>query len=170
MKKALSLILALVLCLSLCACDNSDANSDEVKLTLENYSKYLSIKAKVGNPDIFDGGVKLMHDVPIEGGARSFVYTYFNITLGVEGVSTNFNYNDLSITVRFSGTYKTYDDAAREWDSGNKLDAELTAKCNIAGEGSASTKFYPDGGYVLQEKANVGWEVVAISGTVTPAG
>ena len=52
-KKALSLILALVLCLALYACDNSAGNFDEVKLSLENYSKYLSIKAKVRNPDIF---------------------------------------------------------------------------------------------------------------------
>lgn len=166
MKRALSLILALVLCLPLCACNNTG----EIELTLENYSKYLTIKANVGEPSIFDGGLRLMYDVPVEGGTRSFVYEYFILNLDVKGVSTNFNYNDISITVRFSGTYQTYTLANGKWNFGNKLDTELTTDCNIAGIGSISTEFYPEDGYVLKERADIEWEVVAISGTITPVG
>lgn len=177
MKKALSLILALVMCLSLCACDGnagSNGNPDEIALTLENYSKYLSVEAKMYEPSIFDGGLNVQavnngNGIPYDGGSTFYVYKYFLTSLQVKGVSPNFNYNDVSITIRFKGTYKTVDISTSEWDAGNEINSELTVDCNIAGEGSASGEFSGNGGYMLRKMADVEWEVVAISGTVTPA-
>lgn len=184
MKKTISLFLALVLCLSLCACSSSrnssdgtsnGGNSNEVKLTLENYSKYLSITARVNDPSAFDGGglnVQSKNNgagIPYDGGNTYYVYNYLNQNVFVEGASTNFNYNDISVTVRFTGTYKTVDIQTSEWDSGNEFSSDVIVECDIAGKGGKSEKFTGNGGYLLRDMADIKWEVVAISGTVTPA-
>ena len=194
MKKALSLILALVMCLSLCACggntgsnantttantttanntNTTNENSDEIALTLDNYSKYLSVTAFMNNPasteGLFVGAVNNGMGIPYDGGSTLYVYRHFSSNVTVEGVSTNFNYNDVSLTVRFTGTYKTVDINTRKWNGGNEINSEVTVECNIAGEGSIWEDFSGNGGYMLRKMADVEWEVVAISGTVTPA-
>ena len=169
MKKALSLMLALVMCLSLCACGNSGGSSDEVTLTMENYSKYLSIDAAVFTPSSSDAAVNLPNPAKFGDVITSTVYKYFNLRLNVEGVSTNFNYHDVSVTVRFFGKYQIYNRTAESYSIGNTLLAELTAECNIAGDGSSLTEFYPDHGFVFERQPNVDWEIVAVSGSITPA-
>lgn len=189
MKKTFALILALVMCLSLCACggnvgsnantttennaNTTNGNPDEIALTLDNYSKYLSVKAYMSDPasmdGLFVGAVNNGQGINYDGGSSLYVFNHFTSSVQVEGVSTNFNYNDISVTVRFTGTYKTVDINTNKWSSGNEIDSEITVECNIAGEGSVWEKFSGNGGYMLRKMAEVEWEVVAISGTVTPA-
>ena len=172
MKRAISLILAIMMCLSLCACGGK---SDNIKLTLDNYSTYLSVDAKMYNGSIFEDAVNVQavnngRGIPYKGGSTTFyVYEKLSTFLEVKGASTNFNYNDVSITVRFTGTYQTVDINTCQWDNGNEINTELTVQCNIAGEGNAFGKFSGNGGYMYDERADVKWEVVAISGTVSPA-
>lgn len=173
MKKSIAIIMALAMCISLCACGGG---KDNIKLTLDNYSTYLSVDARMYNGSLFEDAVNVQHlnnghGIPYNerGSSTFYVYEKLITSLEVKGVSTNFNYNDVSITVRFTGTYQTVDIDTGEWDSGNEISTELTAKCNIAGEGSAFDKFSGNGGYMYDERADVKWEVVAISGTVSPS-
>lgn len=186
MKKALSLLLALVLCLSLCACggntgsnenttneDTTNGNPDEIALTLDNYSKYLSVTAFMHDPasteGLFVGAVNNGTGISYDGGSTFYVYNHFSSNVKVEGVSTNYNYNDVSLTIRFTGTYKTVDINTNKWNGGNEINSEATVECNIAGEGSVWEDFSGNGGYMLRKMADVEWEVVEICGTVTPA-
>ena len=193
MKKALSLLLALVLCLSLCACGENDTqesqntelessvveessteNTNETILTLDNYSQYLNVDACMMDPFDVTKGVNVQavnngSGVPYDGGRTFYLYKYFDARLYVEGASSNFNYNDVSVTVRFTGTYQTVDINTSEWDDGNEVNYELSVDCNIAGEGSVSEEFSGNGEYMLYKMSNINVEVISVSGTVTPA-
>ena len=102
MKKTLSLILALVLCLSLCACGGDNG----VKLTLENYESYLKVIGYVtenrdgqishGHPGIwmgkYSGAYKLY---------ESLFQTQLRGTITVENLAPNYSYEGVEITVKF---------------------------------------------------------------------
>lgn len=180
MKRTLSLILALILCIALCACnsdskkgDETTSNPDEIKLTLENYSKYLDITGRMNDPSFTEGtyvgSLNGGYGIAYEGGSTFYLYKYFNCSTHVEGVSQNYNYNDVKITVRYKGEYQTVDTHTNEWTGGNEVSKEVTIECNIAGEGSFQDKFEGNGGYMLRDMADIEWEVVEISGTLTPA-
>ena len=170
MKKTLSLLLALVLCLSLCAC-GSEGKSNGTELTLDNYSNYLTVDARLGDlgDGVYVGTANFGTGVSFSGGRTYYLYKGFNCWVGVKGVSTNFNYNNVSVTVRFTGKYKTADRETYNWTVGGDINKEVTVNCNIAGEGHISEALSTEGQYVMSDMADVKCEVVAISGTVTPA-
>jgi hypothetical protein len=169
MKKALSLLLALVLCLSLCACGSKE-NSNGTELTLDNYSNYLTVSARLGDSgDVYVGTANMGHGVKFSGGWTYYLYKELFCAVDIKGVSTNFNYNNISVTVRFTGKYQTADKGTYNWTFGGDIDKEVTVNCNIAGEGYVSEIVLTDKRYVMSDMTDVKWEVVAISGTVTPA-
>ena len=60
MKKAISLLLAFVMCLSLCACGGGDSDKSkttEVELTVANVKDYLRFSAKVEECNFDEGGL-----------------------------------------------------------------------------------------------------------------
>ena len=169
MKRTISIFLSLVMALSLCACGGK---SNETELTLDNYSTYLT--ASVSDPGSEDAvGVHSYNNgygIPYDGGSTLYLYNHLNTAVTVVGSSTNFNYNDVSVTVRFAGTYKTVDLHTCEWGDAIPVDMEVVAECNISGNGQASDSFsYNDECNMDDAMANVEWEVVAVSGTVSPA-
>lgn len=171
MKRTIAIFLSLVMALSLYACGGK---SNETELTLDNYSTYLTVSANVNNPDFEDAvGVHSYNDgwgIPYDGGSTLYLYNHLKTSVYVRGTSTNFNYNNVSVTVRFVGTYKTVDLHTCEWSNDNPVDMEVIAKCDISGNGKAEDGFsYNDECNMYNSMANVEWEVVAVSGTVSPA-
>lgn len=164
MKKLLALFLIVVLCLSLSACGDGS-----IELTVDNYDDYLSVGASISNPSFTDG-VHVSYGIPYpngEGGTY-YIYEYLNARLNVEGKSTNFNYNDVVVTIKFNGKYRSHD--LNDWSQEMPIELELTANCDISGCDLVTDKFTDSGSYLHEEAIYADWEIVSISGTVTPAG
>ena len=151
----------------------SNKNPNEIELTLDNYSKYLKIGAWISNPSSTEGvNVQAFNSgngIRYDGGNTYYLFKYFYHSVTVKGVSSNFNYNDIVITIRFTGTYKTVTLNTNEWTDGGEVNTEVTIECNIAGNGSMRDKLEGNGGYMHAEMSNIKYEIVAISGTVTPS-
>lgn len=100
MKRAISLILALVLCLGLSGCKDSG-----IELTLDNYDDYLSISAGIACTNKVEG--QYVWYGAYSNGNR-FVETYLYSSLygffESRNLAPNFSYSDVKVTVRYSGT------------------------------------------------------------------
>lgn len=162
MKRTIAVILTLVITLSMCSCSNT---TEGTALTLSNYEDYLNISASVTydtkSATAGHWGV-VTKNVSIKGYIRS------------EGVSTNFNYNNVKIKVHFFGTYGTTTLASVGYsaDEGSvkTYDFTLEFSPNIAGSGHIT------GEPVIEAPANKAivvidsqYEVLNVSGWVSPA-
>lgn len=180
MKKAVSFILAIILCLSMCACS---AKSNEIELTLDNYDDYLKINIALNHPN--DVKPKCKKFI----GANGSIYTdgsfssYLALDVRVEGVSSNFLYSDIVIVVRANGKHLVCDTSSglngfSAYDTNwHAVTFTHTVKCNLdiagSGKGIDEEKFsvsnniaFPTavaaGGYMFD------YEIVSIQGKVTP--
>ena len=166
MKKALSLFLALVLCLSLCACGTKEEQkSDEIVLTAENLETYIKVEQQYIQP------VDTMSYMDAS-----------ELTIGVEinGTSTNFNYNDVSVTYKVSDTWECYGISVNEGlatPCGREQYAEftITVKADISGYGVARDT-YPASEFACEDHndavnglgSDYSWEIISVTGTLTP--
>lgn len=167
MKKALSLIFSLVLCLSLCACGSASKGSAsaEIELTLDNYQNYLQVYVSSNASGEY---VRFMN--PIPGYTGPWYPEILNI-VSTKGVSTNFNYNDVVVEIEISGTYDDYHAYENAPNSqGNPFEMTITVDTDIAGNGTNTDIFKLANKLVTRDALiNSTWKVVSISGTVTPA-
>lgn len=144
MKRAISLILALVLCLGLCACGDKN-----IELTIDNYDDYLTISANVFSAEY----------TSVPNGHRFYlrderfiipqgVTDTFTVVVEIEGVSPNFQYSDITLDVSINGHY--YSCAKSEsMKYGTIVDKHAFAqnfsiKCdiNVAGDGKGEAVFH----------------------------
>lgn len=180
MKKALSLILALVLCLSLCAC--GETKSNEIELTLDNYADYLRIRVYVnGGRDLPADNVSF-YDMNGKLCSASEVSSYFTIGCNVEGVSSNFTYSDIVIEVKATGKYI----ACNRDKKGHfgELESSIanaffthSVVCDLdvsgTGKGSGTEKYIIPDNLVMPEmlyahSKEFECEIISVSGTVKP--
>lgn len=170
MKKAISVLLALVMCLGMCACgENSGGEKpNAIELTLDNYERYLDVYASAYVKTDYK-----VHNAAQTGfvigksgsSAYNFVtgnfgqYVYGNVS--VRGLSQNFNYNDIVIEVEFTGRCNHCDLAEKK---DNKLetftwsDFQFFATCSkvdITGNGTS------DGSYKFALPAGRGVPVLS---------
>ena len=161
-KKILSIILMLAMCFSLCACGNKD-----IELTKDNYSDYLEISAKSvteSNSDI----AKLY----LPGGGISSCSNVFYLKCDVKGVSQNYNYNDVKVTVKVKATYEGIVWSTKETEL-REFEKEFTINTNISGnmkEDCISKEMIKLDDYIVNGELlkNIEYEVVSISGTLSP--
>jgi hypothetical protein len=167
MKKPLSLILAFVLCLSMCACGTSEEKeSNEIKLTAENLGTYIRVEKQYIQPDTLS------------------YLSATELTLGVEinGASSNYNYNNVSITYKVSDTWECTGIVLNEGaciPCGRQQHTEftITVKTDISGYGVARDT-YPASAFACDEHKDVinglgseySWEIISVTGTLTPVG
>lgn len=148
-----------MLCLSLCACKKG------TQLTIENYSDYLTV-------DVYCEGGGESHRYEIikySDGRQVLTYPYYEGIKGgisIKGVSTNYNYEDVSVTIKFSGTYGAC--LKGEYKQDEKFEFEVTCDTNIAGEGYASELFDLVGGYTTQNSDVDYTYEIEIKGSVVP--
>lgn len=122
MKKALSLILVFVMCLSLCACNTSNTSNsgkkpEEIELTAYNFEKYLTVTFEIKNfdegqlaPDVelYKPTFDLVVHVEATDSDYKFTDTVLNLTLSDKANVTNLdlNVNKIEIVIDESGNGK----------------------------------------------------------------
>lgn len=182
MKKVISLILAIVMCLPLCACGNNSIGDNSIELTLENYKDYLDIRAYavpaedcVANNDSF-------FDMNGKRCGASSISSYLYVKAYVEGVSDNFTYSDIVIKVRVTGKHILCDpnnvDGFRTMYSrivNADFTQSLTCDLNVSGkgEGKSTEKYSFSGNEILPDMMfakcyDFDCEIISISGKVVP--
>ena len=172
-----AIMLALAMVLSLAACGGNESskkeetptegmvsNSNEIELTLDNYSKYLDVSMGTSTKGNATGN------------AYYRGYPAMGYWATVSGISQNFNYNDIKVTVKIKGSYESFTFSYDELylDDSVPFEKEIVIECDINGDGNYSS---PDSEeinmepyhYIDHEHIKEETEVTAISGTVTPA-
>lgn len=156
-KRILGLFLVIVV-LATCSCNSNNEVEDfekeeddnSIELTLDNYGDYLDIEYTCNECNSGD----------------------IRYTVDVTGASTNFNYNDVELTVKIEGGYSLYDNREQIIQRGVPHECELTVSTNIAGNGSATNTVEYFDPVMEQQYLEVGkteFEVISVSGSVTPA-
>jgi len=149
MKKIVSLMLALLMCLSLCACTKEVGE----ELTLENYEDYL----------VIDDNHHL--DGEQEYGNLSDIVSNFQI----KGVSTNHIYKGVEVDFSLKAAYYVDDDGPNSNYLGytdKTIDKTITVSCNVAGDGSAINTEHTGGFINTKMIYYLLCDVVAVRGKV----
>ncbi len=165
MKRLVCLILAVLMLLTLCSCAGQNPsnatsapteNDDRIYITKDNYSKYLKISAwmETGYYNGYGDSTNMA--------GQLIGFRAVDATLQTSGVSDNFNYTDISITVRITFQY----------DTGKTMEHTLTLdNMDITGKGSVSEQVY--GGAEIEVtpgfKQKSSYEIIDISGYIEPA-
>lgn len=170
MKKLLALILAAALALSLVACGGNEKTKG-TELTVDNYAQYLNLIVQG-----YGGEPKLSYPKGVDV-SDSFTAMLLNgsiiATLRTEGTSTNFNYNDVRLKVKVIATYNSDSLENKFADirtNTNTHEFEFEVTTDISGTAKqVDDTFKLSGEYTCNEIISVDYEVIEISGTVTPA-
>ena len=181
MKKVLSLILALLMCLSLCACAG-ETKSNAIELTPDNYDDYLKININLNHPK--DAGKNKRYVGP-KGEIQSdgSFSSYLSLDVSVEGVSSHFLYSDIVIVVRAKGSHLICE-TSRGLNGFSAYDTDWLpvvfthkVRCNLdiagSGKGIDEEKYSVSDNIVFPTAFAAGgfdfdYEIVSIEGKVTP--
>ena len=185
MKRALSLILALALCLPMCACGSNGTeltSDDSIELTLDNYADFLEIRAYVSPGEDISANNDSFYDMNGKRCGASSISSYMTIVAYAEGVSSNFIYSDIVIEVRATGKHILCDpnnvDGYRTMLSevvNADFTRSITCDLNVAGkgEGESSEKYAFSQNMVMPDMMfadcyKFTCEIISISGKITP--
>lgn len=196
MRRAISILLALFMLLSLAACgrggeatstpsetENTPAqNPNAIELTLDNYNKYLQVYGRADcnsfstqdalNVSAVNGGKGIETN---NGSWTYYVYKSLILSASVNGLSQNFNYNDIVVTGKLTVKYRAYNGNKDEngyeaFTDVETFEKEIVLECDIAGNASFQEDYkLPDGTYTENSVCIYEFVVTGISGTVTPA-
>lgn len=138
MKKALSLILALVLCLSLCACGGTEeAKTESVALTTANISQYLKVNATVEECNFDEGEMGSGFYLGAEGDAKILIETINNSGAKFDGVTLTC---EITVSGGFTCGWEFTKDNIRSEDEHSREDNSkiITIDLSYNGEGSVT--------------------------------
>jgi|GEM_PF-4503916 len=186
LKRVFVISLVLVFGLLFVACGNESTSTDNsatptqkedpnaIELSVDNYSKYLNVSELIYcNSSPFEGGHAVAvggYGVKVPGGSALYLGDQFDCIARVSGASTNFNYNDVIIRFKCFGSYEELNDLKGTSNGRKAFDCEVVVECNIAGEGKAKeTIIMPSGKYTHESYIDSLWEVVSVSGNITPS-
>ncbi len=173
MEKALSLILALILCLGLCAC-NSNQKPQEIELTKDNVKRYLDVRAIVYTDTTYEYLTKNFCKIDDGAWSKTF-YSGFYGKAATHAVHSDYKYKDVYVTVKISGSTTAVGKglAYQGLDSDNKktveYELEVCIAPNISGEGeSYSTDFRLPINMVTDGRvlSDFEFEIIDVMGTV----
>ena len=183
MKKAISIFLVLILCLSMCACGGNGT-----KLTLDNYDDYLNISAYVYGTQEVETDNDYWLGATYKGGklVENDFYSGYAGGLSTKVVAPNYNFHNVPVTIRFTGKVLIVmenSDPDNPTTMYHNIDFEDTFELNVGGtvKDNKATIIdlpqnmlildfgIPDGNYNYKYDIQDNWEIVEISGTVSPA-
>ena len=175
MKKVIALVLILLLMFSICSCGEK-----EIVLTADNCTDYLKITTQASHAS----------DISLKNGPNGYSYfkatdgttffassasSYYRISVFVEGVSPNYQYEDITLDINVSGYYYSCSRGGINKRDVNKTDVnqKITVKCdlNISGNGKGEVTFnIPNNevvpcGFGGQSEA-LNFEICGITGSV----
>jgi len=141
---------------------NDNKKEDEfIELSLDNYKKYIDIEVK-----------NMPYGNKIKPKGLAF-YCYDSVAtyVKVKGVSSNYNYNDMVITIKSKGTCDGESSAGlsglSKYDIPFENDIEIECDVSGSGEGANVTNM-PMGYYTYDKSINGKYEVVSIKGKLKP--
>lgn len=167
MKKLILLVLSLAMLVCLCACGsgNEKGNSNETELTLENYATYLNL----GSTTLFTGKDWLMK--PADAPNSISCNSKAECKVDVSGASSNYDYVNVVLTVKVSGTYDTFSGFDKTEDVA--FSEEVVITCDIGGSGSGRVVAFEgiEKSYqIIENSIEYELEVISISGTANRIG
>lgn len=141
------------------------------QITLENYTNYLNVSVDTKLDGGMDFGTYMGNGTTI----GTYVYDKINCAVNVSGKSKNYDYNNVAVTVHFSGSYiPLYGlyESDEEYIKNHltDIDFDLIANADIVGDGYAENIIeVPDGYYLFNSSAcvEVQYEIVDVSGVMT---
>lgn len=171
MKKVVALFLCVVMMMSLCACD---LFSSGIKITKENYETYLNISCSIEMGDPIDYAQAIGSDRS----SGVSVYTSITPSLTVSGKSELYDYSDIEVVVKITGSYLPYTATSLKQINKNEIDFEeyyeennkqveltLSAVTDVVGAGVDSETIKLDANkWVLDESDNFSYEVIEVKG------
>lgn len=148
-----------------------------IKLTVDNFEEYLNFSCSKTLTNAIDYG-------QVMGVGKSIgqsVYRAIEPKISVKGKSSNYDYNDVVITVNITGHYVPYSqDIMKKINRGDltlkdyyknnmkPIDVTLNIETDIIGSGSNSTIInIPDNFWVMSESVNISYEVINVTGIMT---
>ena len=178
MKKAISILLVLVMCFGMCGCAG-ETKSNEIKLTLANYKDYLSLKYWTGFEDEWE------HRSVMKLTGGEYTKYFYSTIYGygkAEATTTNFNFNNVKIVLRVKGSTIAMTKLPPWGLTGDEVtvpfDFQVTIETNIAGNGEGEMRFTLPNNLATDNRCGTGtgrtpsaWctiEIIEIQGTVTP--
>ncbi len=167
MKKAIVIIFATIMVLSLVSC----GKPKETQLTSENYATYLTVKSNAysAQPEGKSSmGLSYSKGLKIGSTTKTFFEEGIKLQINVKGASSNYDYNNVVITGNFKGTYGDFNPFNTNGDQlvNKEIDETLTVELNIAGDGSAQI-ILPADHYTCTELLDIKFEITEIKGTIT---
>ena len=145
-----------------------------IELTMDNYEDYLELNMSIANngtptdcKHMYSENGYSQHEY-IEG------YREIRFTMSVEGVSTHYRYDDITVTGHFEGTYDSFsyfifteEDGVDGFYPNNSFAFDITAETNIAGDGE-EIYILKDDHYTSKAYFEVEFVVTQVEGTVVP--
>ncbi|MCD8036115.1 MAG: hypothetical protein LUE88_01845, partial [Clostridiales bacterium] len=152
MKLKAFLCCIIVVLFTFTGCQGS-ASDNSIELNVDNYTQYL----------VVDGGYQAGGNAVAFSGYSFNFYDAITCRVEISGASTNFNYNDVEVTVQIMGTYSDY--GIYGISNGKKdISETITIPCNVGG--SASEEFSLDiENYTFTKDVDLSLEVIDVSGT-----
>ena len=178
MKKRISLILtSIILVTMLTGC----GKSKDIKLTTDNYSDYLTISCS-SLEDVLPDGKNGVQQYRVPDGTLNGIICSdtLHLSCSVEGVSPNFIYNNVEVTLKVTAKERGYvwsKIEAGAWAENaraeRKFEHTFTIDTNVNGdmkEDCERDKYIKLDDYVVSYTVAVScdYEIVDIKGTVTP--
>lgn len=188
MKKIIAVLLLLAMMLGLCACggESSSAKSNEIQLTLDNYDDYIEIYASAWPSGDYETDKTYWFGAYYNGYhlVKDDFATHLEGTVTATPTSENFVFNNVKVTVRFTGKVPMFSLSTDPDDPDVtyfNFSFEDTFSINAGGKSKDErvTCPAPSGKILLPTGGNDAgmykdtftdqYEIIAISGTITPA-
>ncbi len=125
-----------------------DERYKPIPLTISNVNDYLDISISTRN-----GNAERKYD-------GSYYYVGIYADVNIKGASPNFNYNNVSLTIKITGFCFDFLNDILD------IEKEFTIKCGKGGNASESVLLTTD--FVSNRQSFDGFEITAVSGEVVP--
>lgn len=163
-KKIKFLVLIIFTMVSMTGC----GLSKKIYLDMNNYSKYIKVNANVYcqtlDDRVYVGSLEVA-----DGYYALYLYKTFKGSLSLEGLSQNFNYNNVKVKVKINGNYKSYKVGDYKNPESNNFEMILEADTDIAGNSEEVNEYKNiDGNVTHDQLIKYDVEVISVSGYVTP--
>lgn len=166
-KNLLLVVLFMFFLIGITGCGNDNS----IKLTKDNYEKYLNVKVGCYTND-FESAYRIKGVKLTDTYTATMLYSSITGNLTVQGASTNFNYNDVKVVIRIFGTYKAFDKEGDYKDTVTKnFEMTLESTPNISGNDKTIIEHFDLDNNLLTHEylLDYDYEIVEITGSVTPA-
>lgn len=163
MKKVISILLVLAMSLGLCACDLGGT-----ELTISNIEDYVDISCSIYPDNYYKRPINAINGTVYSDEPRSI-----SAHCNVEGLSTNFNYKNVVITLKVFGEYTKSEILPNGFVSGSDAESvsfekTIELRTDIAGGGSISQEIFNSTDSIVLSYS-IDYKIISVSGVAKSA-